>query len=266
MNIRRLGKRLIERATLAAETSLDAIGVSSPCALLLLGHMRSGSTLLLHLLMTNPEVSAMGERGAVYASRADLARLALATRWAHRSPFRHLRYAADQVNHNQLTPNFSLLKDPRVRVLFLLRRPELTLASILELYRAHYQQPWSASRAVDYYTERLGALMKLGDSMPSPKGAALICYETLMESPAGTLEALRSFLGLRQGFSQTYDTYSFTGTHGDPGPSIASGRIIRKEPAAHIDLSVSELERATQAYVQCSGALARFALLSGQTP
>src|SRR5580658_860179 len=135
MNIRRLGKRLIERATLAAETSLDAVGVSSPCALLLLGHMRSGSTLLLHLLMTNPEVSAMGERGAVYASRADLARLALATRWAHRSPFRHLGYVADQVNHNQLTPNLSLLKDPRVRVLFLLRRPELTLACILELYR-----------------------------------------------------------------------------------------------------------------------------------
>src|SRR5580658_6689096 len=131
MNIRRLGKRLIERATLAAETSLDAVGVSSPCALLLLGHMRSGSTLLLHLLMTNPEVSAMGERGAVYASRADLARLTIAARIARRSPFRRLRYVVDQVNHNQLTPNSRLVQDPRIRILFLLRRPERTIASIL---------------------------------------------------------------------------------------------------------------------------------------
>jgi hypothetical protein len=261
--IRRLGRRLIERATVAAEGCLDAIGVSSPSALLLLGHMRSGSTLLLHLLMTNPEVSAMGERGAVYASRADFARLALATRLAHPSPFRRLRYVADQVNHNGLTPNFSLLQDPRVRVLFLLRRPELSLASILELYRDHYQQPWSASRAVDYYVERLGVLMKLGESMPSPMCAALIPYETLTESPQETLEAIRSFLRLRQGFSRTYDTYPFTGTHGDPGPNIATGRIIiRKEPSTHVHLGASELERATKAYIRCGGALARFALLS----
>lgn len=258
--IRRLGTRAIESAAMAAEAGLKAVGVPIPSALLLLGHMRSGSTLLLHLLMTNPEVAAFGERGAVYASRADFARLAIASRIARRSPFRRLRYVADQVNHNWLTPNSRLLKDPRIRILFLLRRPELTIASILELYRAHYRQAWSPSQAVGYYVERLGALTELAENLASPKCAALIRYETLTDLPQETLEALRVFLGLQQRFTQTYTTYSFTGKHGDPGPNIAAGRIVHKAPTIHVHLNVPELARATRAYDQCSSALARFAL------
>jgi Sulfotransferase domain len=258
--IRRLGKRAIRSAAMAAEAGLQAVGVPSPSALLLLGHMRSGSTLLLHLLMTNPEVSALGERGAVYTSRADLARLAIASRIARRSPFRRLRYVADQVNHNRLTPDNRLLQDPRVRILFLLRRPERTIASILELYRTHYRQVWSPSQAIDYYVERLGALMELGESLASPICTALIHYETLIDLPQQTLEALRLFLGLQQGFTQTYTTYPFTRKHGDPGPNIVAGRIIYGAPTTRVDLNGSELERAIRAYDRCRSALARFAL------
>ena len=258
--IRRLGRRTIESVVMAAEAGLQAVGVPSPSALLLLGHMRSGSTLLLHLLMTNPDVSALGERGVVYASRADLARLAIAWRMARRSPFQRLRYVADQVNHNHLTPNSRLLRDPRVRILFLLRRPELTIASILELYRTHYRQAWSPSQAVDYYVERLGALTELGESLANPICAALIPYEALTDLPQDTLEALRVFLGLKRGFTQTYSTHSFTGKHGDPGPNIAAGRIIHKAPTTQARLNVSELDRASRAYDQCRRALARFGL------
>jgi hypothetical protein len=260
IRIRGLRKEAIERASVGAEACLQALGVANPSALLILGHMRSGSTLLLHLLMTNPEIAALGERGAVYASKADLARLAVAARLARGSPFRPLRYVADQVNHNNLTPNTSLLRDARVKIAFLLRRPQPSIASIVELYRAHYREPWSVSRAVDYYVQRLGALMRLGESLPNPGCAALTTYEMLTESPQDTLDVLRKFLGLPRGFTQTYRTYPFTGTYGDPGPHISAGRIVRKEPTADIPMSVSELERSTQAYDRCSSALARFAL------
>ncbi len=259
--LRGLTRRTLGYATMATETSLAAIGVSRPSVLLLLGHMRSGSTLMLHLLLTNPEVSALGERGVAYASSADLARLAIATRMAHRGPFRRLRYVVDQVNHNELTPNDSLLQDPRVRALFLLRRPEAAVASILELYRVYYPQPWSVCRAVDYYVERLEGLIRLSDILRGPTRAALISFETLLELPAETLEALRLFLGLRHGFSQTYRTYSFTRGWGDPGPNIAAGRIVRHRAAGRVDLPMAELQRAKQAYVRCLGALAQFALL-----
>jgi Sulfotransferase domain len=259
--LRKLRARAIGPATLVAEACLGAVGIPSPSALLLLGHMRSGSTLLLHLLMSNPEVSALGERNAIYASRTDFSRLAIATRVAHGVPLRRLRYVVDQINHNHLTPNARLLRHSRVRGLFLLRQPQATVVSILELYRAFYPERNSVAGAVDYYVERLRCLMKLADALRSTSCAAFLSYETLTESPQETLEALRSFLQLGQGFSQTYKTYSFTRKRGDPGPRIAAGRILAEQANPRIQLPASELARARNAYVQCSDALARFALL-----
>jgi len=247
-------------AAVTAEALLAAVGVSQPSVLLLLGHMRSGSTLLLHLLLTHPAVAALGERNAVYASRGDLARLALATRASARAPLRRLRYVADQVNHNRFTPNSWLLGDPRVRVLFMLRKPEASLVSLLELSRIHYEGSWSALGAVNYYVERLGFLTKLAASLPSAKCAALVTYETLTDSPQQTLEALRIYLELQHGFSQTYSTQPFTGSRGDPGPNIRVGRILRRQSTPSVDLERCDLQRATEAYVGCREALARFAL------
>jgi hypothetical protein len=263
--LRRLERWAIEHAMLAAEAGLATVGVARPSALLLLGHMRSGSTLLLHLLLTNPAIAAAGERGAVYGSSADLARLALTIRIARHAPFRQLRFVADQVNHSYLTPERRLLEDRRVRVLFLLRRPAPSIASILELYRVHYAQPWSLARAVAYYVERLEFLQGLGEGLPSEQSAALVTYETLMQSPHETLQALRRFLKLRQGFSQTYGIHPFTGTHGDPGPKIRTGRIVRPQPAASLQVEAAELDRAIEAYERCHRALARFALLPEAT-
>jgi len=258
--LRKAGKRAILGTLVSAEASLKAVGLARPSVLLLLGHMRSGSTLLLHLLMTNPEIAALGERGVVYDSSADFARLALAARIRHGGPLRVLRYVADQVNHDELTPHASLLRHRRVKVLFLLRRPEPSLRSIVELYRAHYQQPWSTSRALEYYVGRVKSLTRLGQSLSAQGNAALIRYESLTDAPQETLEALRVFLGLRRGFSPTYATYPFTGRHGDPGPYIHAGRIIRERSATRIDLASSELERAAAAYDECTTALERFTL------
>ncbi len=107
---------------------------------------------------------------------------------------------------------------------------------------------------------RLGALMKLGQTLPDRTSAALIRYENVTKSPQQTLEALRIFLRLRQGFTQTYATYPFTGKSGDPGPNIGAGKIICQHPVASVDLGISELERAARAYDQCSSALERFTL------
>jgi hypothetical protein len=260
-SLRRVARPLIGGAATLAEGGLVAGGIPRPAILLLLGHMRSGSTLMLHLLMTNREVSAAGERGVAYASRADLARLAMAVRMKQGSPFRLLRYVTDQVNHNHLTPSGELLQDRRVRILFLLRRPKPTIMSIVHLYRTYHPQSWSVPRAVDYYVERLQGLRSLAEALHPAAYAALIEYETLTADPDQTLRALQSFLGLRHGFSRSYETHAFTGTHGDPGPHIAAGRILTAAGTAEVDIDESELERADRAYDQCRKALARFALL-----
>jgi hypothetical protein len=102
--------------------------------------------------------------------------------------------------------------------------------------------------------------MKLGQSLPGPTSAALIRYESMTDSPQRTLEALRTFLGLRQGFSLTYATYPFTGKSGDPGPNIGAGRIVRPWPVTLIDSGSCELERAARVYAECASFLERFEL------
>jgi len=255
-----LRSRAVGLAALVAEGCLAGLGVARPSALLILGHMRSGSSLLLHLLLTHPEISAMGERNAVYACRADLARLVLATRLARRSPFQRLRYVADQVNHNALTPNDRLLLDPRLRVVFLLRQPEAAIASLLEMSRVYYEGSWSLQRALEYYVDRLARLRQMGDLLGERAPIGLLHYEQLTQRPTEVLEALRTFLGLQQGFSQSYRVQPFTRTRGDPGPHIMSGRILQNTRAAR-ELNPPQLRVASAAYRECRDALARHALL-----
>jgi hypothetical protein len=260
--VRKLARAALGGTATLAEAGLEAVGIPRPAPLLVLGHMRSGSTLLLHLLMTNPEISAVGERGKVYACRADLARLHIAARLAQGLPVRHLRYVADQVNHDHLTPVGRLLREAETRVLFLLREPEATIASIVELYRRYHPLPWSVPRAVDYYVQRLETLARLGAAPLGRMRAALIRYEDLAARPLETLEALRQFLQLAGGFSRTYRIHRFTRTYGDPGPNIATGRILSSTAYAAIDISEYEAERIRNAYAQCSVALEPFALSS----
>lgn len=258
-----LARPVLRCGATLAESCLASGGITKPTILLLLGHMRSGSTLMLHLLMTNAEVAAVGERNATYASRMDLARLAMTARFRHRAPFRRLRYVVDQVNHNKFTPNAQLLQQSRVRFLFLLRQPKATIASILQLQRQYYPQVWPAARALEYYVERLEFLTRLAGELGDPTRAAHIEYETLTALPDQTLRALQAFLGLPQQFCKTYAIHAFTQTQGDPGPRIISGRILPDAASADIDLDVSqsELTRAVHAYDECRNALGRFALL-----
>jgi hypothetical protein len=258
--MRQVKRQVIEKSAVALEACLNVVQVAPPATLLILAHMRSGSTLLLHLLLMSDEISGMGERNTAYLSSGDLSRLAIATRVASRAPFRRLRYVVDQVNHNPLTPNSRVLNDPRVRLLFLIRQPQPAIGSLMELSRNYFPHSWTVTRAVDYYIERLRALSLIAEHLTNPKGAAFVAYEALTDSPQETLESLRSFLGLRLALSQTYRTHSFTRRRGDPMPTIATGQIRRRESPANLELSASDLERVTTAHLQCTRALTRFAL------
>src|ERR1051326_2279500 len=142
---------------LFARALLRALGIQNSSAVLILGHMRCGSTLLLHLLLTSSEIISYGERNASYSSLEDLDKLEIASRIAQRAPLRRIRYCADQINHDRFTPNIGLLRDNRVRCVFLIRDPQFAIPSILNLTRNYYA-PWSVARAVDYYSSRLAAL------------------------------------------------------------------------------------------------------------
>jgi hypothetical protein len=248
-------KRAVRRAGFhALRVALRSSGVKPVPTLLILGHMRSGSSLLLHLLLTNPDIIACGERNSAYKSERDLDWLELETRLQRRAPFRRFRYVADQINHDKFTPNEALLRHPRVRLLFLVREPIGSISSVINLTRAFYEE-WPAAKAVYYYAQRLTTLARLAERA-IPRGNALFTtYDDLINNTSVELERMRKFLGLETGFSQTYNLHNFTGMRGDPSERIRAGRIVRNCAHSLLDIPASEAERAWNAFRIYEGSL-----------
>ncbi len=193
--------------------------------ILILGHMRAGSTLLCHLLMAHRDILGMGERNAVYRTGRDLDALAVQARWTRRRPFRHYRYAVDQVNHNRLTPCPGLLADALVRCIVLVREPPASAASIVGALDPIYGG-WSPERAMAYCAERLEGLAELCRHAPPGRLLALR-YEDLVGQTETALARVDAFLGLAEPLKAAYALHPFTGRRGDPSATIRSGRVVQ---------------------------------------
>ncbi|HXV40344.1 MAG TPA: sulfotransferase [Steroidobacteraceae bacterium] len=222
--------------------------------MLIVGHMRSGSTLLLHLLMTSSEVISCGERNAVYRRPRDLDDLAVSAAIAQRRRFRGSRYAVDQVNHDHLTPDPRLLLASRVRCIFLVREPRAAIDSIIRLTTGFYE-PWPLARAVDYYSRRLASMAAIARMLHGHRPFLALTYDQLIDETPGSLRRIESFLDLGNSLGEHYGLHGFTGSRGDPGEAIRSGRIQRHRRPVPSEMSARELERTVGAYSSCLEAL-----------
>ena len=217
-------------------------------AVLIMGHMRSGSTLLLHILLTNPRLIGCGERNAAYSSHLDLDKLEIAARIAQRAPFRRVRYAVDQINHDQFTPSHDFLKDERVLLIFMIRDPPSTIHSILELTRTFYGGAWTVAETIDYYCRRLRTLTEYAVDLEGKQKAMALNYEALVDDTPTVLQGLQTFLGLDAKLREQYEIQRFTGKRGDPSEKIRAGRIVRRRLEPRTQIPPDGLERATNAY------------------
>ena len=130
-----LKRTLRQAAFRACHAGLRTLGCEPAATVFILGHMRSGSTLLLHILLSHPDIAGCGEQNTPYRTVRDLHRLAITARFAQGPLLRRFRYVVDQINHDRFTPNEALLQDSRVRLLFLIREPPASLSSIVHLTR-----------------------------------------------------------------------------------------------------------------------------------
>lgn len=221
---------------------------------LVLAHMRSGSTLLTHILLSHPDILGCGERNAVYSSSRDLERLKLDARYRRREYLRRYRYVADQVNHTRFLTNQEVLNDPRVRKIFLVRAPEPSLASMVDVLGHYYGT--TLEEAASYYAERLAALADHAEQLRDPETALFLTYDDLVGRTQDTLGALADFLGLAEPLSERYRRFDFTGRRGDPAEHIHAGRVLRAKPPRRVPLPAGLLAEARQRYDDCVATLA----------
>jgi len=220
--------------------------------LLILGHMRSASTLLVHLLNANREIAGYGEAHTSLLDRRDLDRLTARVKWTLRQPILRERYIVDKILHDQYEISAKVLASPTTYAIFLVREAKPTLSSMVR-----YFAECGSSKTIEdheaYYVKRLAALPALAEQMGDPARALLLPERDLMERTPDTFAALQRFLGTRTPFTEQYGLTPVTGQAviGDSSEHIKSGTIERVRPAQQPVLSPEVLRRCEAAYAAC---------------
>jgi len=220
MKLRRRATRLLAR-----------VHASRARFLFILAPMRSGTTLLQHILAEEPGFLTAGETHVSYRSPRDLRRLLERVYayqgWFGLTPPRVVeKCVTDDLIHDLGLPAW-----PRVQSLFLVREPRATVASLLALRDRSWPFTESVETAAAYYVARLGQMERLAASVPDRSRGFVLTYAELVERPEETLAALSRFLGLDHELRPDYRAQRWTGeaTRGDLSETIRQGTIVRRE-------------------------------------
>lgn len=232
--------------------------------LFVLSHMRSGSSLLTHILNANPDVIGYGESHITYDAEAHLKTLlfkvysrVIELRRPQDLPNLRMQqqYVMDKLLHDNKLPDESLLQQDQVYSLFLLREPQRSLASILDL-KPH----WTEETAIEYYVSRLNTLEHYAQRIDNPNRAMLLTYEQLLNETKLALETLQTFLQTADEFSENYSVLRTTGLKGvgDPKGNIKAGQIVRQQRQLTVQVSPAIQEQAQTAYEHCFATLSQY--------
>ena len=207
-----------------------------------LAHMRSGSTLLSHILAGNPKFAHAGETFLSYKTPADLQTLILEVSQRLRKISLSATYVIDQINHQLVTDD--VLKSPLIyKCVILIRAPEAALKSEIATHGK------SENYATEYYINRLSQLVEYGRILGNR--ALLVEYDDLVGRPKEVLAALTEFFGVTPPFDEEYPTHRITGKiGGDTSKNIWTGRIVQTQPHS-VDISPGALAETTTAFENC---------------
>jgi len=218
----------------------------------ILSHMRSGSSLLTHILVSNPEITGYGETHVAYRTPRDLSMaIGKSLLMSGQFPFpSNERYLVDKILHNRLLSeeNIGLISNPQSKIIFLVREPLGALKSL----RAH--QNIGEQSAVDYYINRVNTLTRLCRSLPSQQQCILITHDHILKSAEQTLPLLTQFLDLKKPLLKEYKILKTTGRRGigDSSNNIKKGKIL-SSISNHKEIIISQegLTNSAQAFTNC---------------
>lgn len=225
--------------------------------LFLMGHPRSGSSLLIHILCSNPKIIGFGEYLIKYVGMESFLRAEFDIRRKTKGLFSKVDYIANQVNHHSITPRLELIKSTNSKVIFLIRSPKKTLSSMF-LLSEKKNKPMSKESITQIYIERLKHITTIATEINKEQWR-YITYSDLLENHKDILVNLSTFLGLSENLSPNYSLQKFTQVWGDPSKNIVEGKIM-KTASQQIEFNQELLEIAEEAYKNTLGYLKRSSL------
>jgi hypothetical protein len=223
--------------------------------LFILSHMRSGSSLLTHILNSNPEIIGFGETHLIYENERDFKTLMFKLYWRFKDLNMNHRYILDKVLHDQKFLDTSFLQSEALKTIFLLREPQRTLPSILDIKPHHNEE-----QALEYYVHRLAGLEGYAKLINSQEKSLFITHHQLLNQTQLVFTNLQNHLGTKTGFSEEYQVLKTTGTRGigDSSENIKAGKIIKKDRKLDIEISDRVLAQAQKAYDRCYETLSHY--------
>jgi hypothetical protein len=224
--------------------------------LFVLSHMRCHTSLLSHVLGSHPEINGHSEMHQGYSSSLDLLKLRCKVSMDNAHMLKG-RYVLDKVLFDYgLSPR--ILTARETKVIFVLRKPESTLKSIMAMAREYGGVDWhhDPHKVLAYYVARLCQLEEFA-ILRARAGAPTAFYfdsELLIDRTDLVLRELTHWLGLASDLSPRYRLFETTGRSGwgDPSEAIRSGRILKSTVRrVDVDLDGYLLEQATPVFDRC---------------
>ncbi len=211
-----------------------------PRRLVLLSHMRAGSSLLTQLIANNESVDGYGELHLTYTEQRHLWGLNGKVIWVRKMARPRSAIVVDKILHDHLLSPDDLRRMNEVEAMFLVREPSGTLASLVASFGLQQED------ALAYLVLRLRTLADFAESAPA--GAAIaLTYDEVIKRTVDSFSLIEQKLDLK---TPLEDRYEPTKRGGDPSPNIQAGKILRGyklvRHLAPIDATV--LERAQCAY------------------
>ena len=191
--------------------------------------MRSYSSLLGHILGSHSQIDGYCEAHLSYSSSADLLKLQEFVRSSiEQEPLGDFLFDKILGNHTKIA--MKILEDEKVYPVFLIRNPQDTVKSILNMgYNIVGNSTYQNVQKV--CTEYVKRIRKLALTASKISGRGLfISSEDLIENTDQVLRRLERFLNLSSPLSSEYRTFKYTGekSYGDPSSNIATGKVIKK--------------------------------------
>lgn len=223
--------------------------------ILILSHMRSGSSLLTHILCSNPEIIGYGETHIKYSSEQDFKKLIFKVYWKRRIYQMNHRYVLDKVLHNSKFLQEDFLRSQNLYAIFLLREPEYVLPSMIET-KPHI----SETEALKSYTYRILMLENYARIINNRKRSFLLTYDQLINDSNSTFKDLKRFLNVKKDFLEEYEVFKTTGLRGigDSVGYIKEGHIIRTPREINIQVRKELLEKGRICFNKCFSTLSNY--------
>jgi hypothetical protein len=212
--------------------------------LFVVGHMRSYSSLLAHILGSHPQITGYAEMHQKYRNVLDLLEL---TSKVERTCDKSCagRYVLDKILHPQALEE-RVLRRKDVRVIVMAREPEASVSSILAIRAGGID---STERAIAHYVERMETLVRVNEIRDGD--VAYVDGESILEDTDRSLRALSAHLKIAPELSSEYSTFRFSGVpkYGDPSEWIKSGRVVRRRAVLpRLQLTGEQARRLSQSY------------------